>query len=156
MIYVYPFLVWYCLILALNERFCIDEKGICGTLSVHYKLDYVNAGGYISNYYPDFMVKLSDKRIVIVETKGQGDLDVPLEIARLVQWCEDRNRVQTRDNPVTSFTWMKKVLKDTSQLHSGNCWRPSRNTKRKYNKRPHSIAAGCGPSERYQKPIYRK
>ena len=64
-------------------------------LAVHFKLDYVNAVGDISNYYPDFMVKLSDKRIVIVETKGQGDLDVPLKMARLAQWCEDINRVQS-------------------------------------------------------------
>jgi type III restriction enzyme len=64
-------------------------------MAVHFKLDYVNADGDISNYYPDFMVKLSDKRIVIVETKGQGDLDVPLKMARLRQWCEDINRVQT-------------------------------------------------------------
>jgi type III restriction enzyme len=26
---------------------------------------------------------------------GQGDLDVPLKMARLAQWCEDINRVQT-------------------------------------------------------------
>jgi len=64
-------------------------------LAVHFKLDYVDADGDISNYYPDFMVKLSDKRIVIVETKGQEDLDVPLKMARLRQWCEDVNRVQT-------------------------------------------------------------
>jgi type III restriction enzyme len=64
-------------------------------LVVHFKLDYVKADGDISNYYPDFMVKLSDKHIVIVETKGQGDLDVPLKMARLRQWCEDINRVQT-------------------------------------------------------------
>jgi len=63
-------------------------------LAVHFKLDYVNADGDISNYYPDFMVKLSDKRIVIVETKGQEDLDVPLKMVRLRQWCEDLNRVQ--------------------------------------------------------------
>jgi type III restriction enzyme len=63
--------------------------------AVHFKLDYVNTDGDISNYYPDFMVKLSDKRIVIVETKGQEDLDVPLKMARLRQWCEDINRVQT-------------------------------------------------------------
>ena len=50
-------------------------------LAVHFKLDYVNADGDISNYYPDFLVKLSDKRIVIVETKGQEDLDVPLKMA---------------------------------------------------------------------------
>ena len=64
-------------------------------LAVHFKLDYVNADGDISNYYPDFMVKLSNKRIVIVETKGQEDLDVPLKMERLRQWCEDINRVQS-------------------------------------------------------------
>ncbi len=64
-------------------------------LAVHFKLDYVNADGDISNYYPDFLVKLSDKRIFIVETKGQEDLDVPLKMQRLRQWCEDINRVQT-------------------------------------------------------------
>ncbi len=63
--------------------------------AVHFKLDYVNADGNISNYYPDFLVKLSPKRIVIVETKGLEDLDVPLKMQRLRQWCEDVNRVQS-------------------------------------------------------------
>jgi type III restriction enzyme len=76
---------------------CGDEVISYGKnyMAVHFKLDYVNADGDISNYYPDFMVKLSDKRIVIVETKGREDLDVPLKMARLRQWCEDVNRVQT-------------------------------------------------------------
>lgn len=64
-------------------------------MAVHFKLDYVNADGDISNYYPDFLVKLSNKKIVIAETKGQEDLDVPLKMQRLRQWCEDLNRVQT-------------------------------------------------------------
>lgn len=64
-------------------------------LAVHFKLDYVKADGDISNYYPDFLVKVSDKEIFIVETKGQEDLDVPLKMARLRQWCEDINRVQS-------------------------------------------------------------
>ncbi|MDO8578645.1 MAG: type III restriction endonuclease subunit R, partial [Dehalococcoidales bacterium] len=64
-------------------------------LAVHFKLDYVNADGDISNYYPDFFVKLSDKRIFIVETKGREDLDVPLKMQRLQQWCEDINQVQS-------------------------------------------------------------
>jgi len=64
-------------------------------LAVHFKMDYVNANGDISNYYPDFLVKLSAKRIFIVETKGQEDLDVPRKMQRLRQWCEDINRVQT-------------------------------------------------------------
>jgi type III restriction enzyme len=64
-------------------------------LAVHFKLDYVNADGDISNYYPDFIVKLSDNKIVIVETKGQEDFDVPLKMQRLRQWCEDINRVKS-------------------------------------------------------------
>ncbi|MCK1281798.1 DEAD/DEAH box helicase family protein [Bradyrhizobium sp. 61] len=63
--------------------------------AVNFKLDYVNAEGNISNYYPDFLIKLADKRIVIAETKGLEDLDVPLKIERLRQWCEDINRVQS-------------------------------------------------------------
>ncbi len=63
-------------------------------MAVHFKLDYVKADGDISNYYPDFMVKLSDSRVVIVETKGQEDSDVPLKMERLRQWCEDINRAQ--------------------------------------------------------------
>jgi type III restriction enzyme len=64
-------------------------------MAVHFKLDYVNAYGNISNYYPDFVVKLSDGAICIVETKGQADLDVPLKMQRLRQWCDDINQAQT-------------------------------------------------------------
>ncbi|MDP3279860.1 MAG: DEAD/DEAH box helicase family protein [Nitrosomonas sp.] len=63
-------------------------------LAVHFKLDYVNADGDISNYYPDFIVKKTDQEIYIVETKGQADLDVPLKTERLKQWCHDLNRIQ--------------------------------------------------------------
>jgi type III restriction enzyme len=64
-------------------------------LTVHFKLDYVNADGDISNYYPDFLVKLSNKKVVVVETKGREDLDVPLKMKRLCQWCEDINAIQS-------------------------------------------------------------
>jgi len=63
-------------------------------LAVGFKLDYVKANGDISNFFPDFVVKLADKRVIIVETKGREDLDVPLKMARLRQWCEDINQVQ--------------------------------------------------------------
>jgi type III restriction enzyme len=63
-------------------------------LAVGFKLDYVNADGNISNYYPDFWVKVSAKRIFIVETKGQEDLDVPLKMERLRLWCADINKAQ--------------------------------------------------------------
>ena len=48
----------------------------------------VNRDGNISHYYPDFIVKLPKSRIVIVETKGNADLDTPLKMERLRQWCE--------------------------------------------------------------------
>jgi len=63
-------------------------------LAVPFKLDYVKADGELSTYRPDFLVNLSDKRTFIVETKGQEELDLPLKMARLRQWCEDVNRVQ--------------------------------------------------------------
>ncbi|MCP4603315.1 MAG: DEAD/DEAH box helicase family protein [Proteobacteria bacterium] len=64
-------------------------------LAVHFKLDYVNSDGDISNYYPDFLVKLTDGRIVVVETKGREDLDVPLKVQRIRWWCEDINGIQS-------------------------------------------------------------
>ncbi len=63
-------------------------------LAVHFNLDYVKADGDISSYYPDFIVKLPGSRIVMVETKGLEELELPQKMARLSQWCEDINRVQ--------------------------------------------------------------
>lgn len=33
---------------------------------------------------------------MIVETKGREDLDVPLKMERLRQWCEEINRLQEK------------------------------------------------------------
>jgi hypothetical protein len=46
------------------------------------------------NYYPDFIVKTSERQYWIVETKGQQDLDVPLKMERLKQWCHDIKTIQ--------------------------------------------------------------
>ena len=64
-------------------------------LAVNFRLDYVNADGDISNYIPDFIVKSSSGNVFIVETKGHVDLDDPLKLARLSQWCDDINSLQT-------------------------------------------------------------
>lgn len=61
-------------------------------MAVQFKIDYVNADGNISNYFPDFIVKKSEKEIYIIETKGLEDLDVPLKMERLKVWCEDINK----------------------------------------------------------------
>ena len=63
-------------------------------MAVNFRLDYVNANGEISNYYPDFIVRTDERRYYIVETKGKEDLDVPLKMERLEQWCEDINKGQ--------------------------------------------------------------
>jgi type III restriction enzyme len=63
--------------------------------AVNLRIDYVNADGDISNYYPDFIVKVSEKEIYIIETKGLEELDVPLKIERLEQWCNDINHIQS-------------------------------------------------------------
>lgn len=58
---------------------------------VNFKIDYIDATGNIANYIPDFLVKVSDTKTFVVETKGLEDLDDPLKIKRLRQWCIDVN-----------------------------------------------------------------
>jgi type III restriction enzyme len=63
---------------------------------IHFKIDYKNADGTIANYYPDFFVKIDEKTICVVETKGREDMDDPLKIRRLAQWCEDASARQSK------------------------------------------------------------
>jgi len=88
--------------------------------AVQFKIDYRNATGEISNFFPDFIIKKSEKEIYIVETKGREDLDDPLKIKRLAQWCEDINQNQNK----VKFSWLyikedgfkKDKLNNFSQL----------------------------------------
>ena len=70
--------------------------------AVNFKIDYQNSQGDISNYYPDFIVKRTDKEVYIVETKGLEDVDVKLKIARLDQWCRDIDALQSS----VKFDWL--------------------------------------------------
>ncbi len=89
-------------------------------LAVHLKLDYVNESGDISNYYPDFLVKLADKRVVVVEIKGHEDLDVPLERCKLANACGARISTGCRKAcNTTSSMWTRQALSDTSRRRSG-------------------------------------
>lgn len=63
---------------------------------VHFKIGYKNADGNISDYYPDFFVKKSEKEVYIIETKGLEDLDVPPKMLALKQWCVDVNKSQKK------------------------------------------------------------
>ena len=58
---------------------------------IGFKLDYVDKDKNIRHYYPDFLVKKSEDEKYVIETKGREDLNDPLKLARLKQWCEDIN-----------------------------------------------------------------
>ena len=92
-------------------------------LAVNFKLDYVKADGDISNYYPDFVVKLSDASFAVVETKGQEDTDTAPKMERLRQWCEDINRVQPASHwdfvYVDEASFKKYAPKTFAQLLGG-------------------------------------
>ena len=64
-------------------------------LAVGFKLDYVKADGDISNYYPDFIVKVGSGEIWLVETKGREDLNDPGKWDRLQQWCADASKLDS-------------------------------------------------------------
>jgi type III restriction enzyme len=87
---------------------------------VHFKIDYKNADGSISYYYPDFFVKTDNKTIYIIETKGREDLDDLLKIERLGQWCDDANARQKKINYkmlyIKQEEWEKYRPKDFGEL----------------------------------------
>lgn len=57
--------------------------------NIHFFIEYVNASGEISNYYPDFLVRTAPDVVWVVETKGLEDVDVAPKWQRLKQWCKD-------------------------------------------------------------------
>lgn len=70
--------------------------------AVHFKIDYITLDGSPSNYYPDFIIKYKVDEIYITETKGREDIDDPLKIKRLAQWCEDVNKLDGK----TKYKWL--------------------------------------------------
>jgi type III restriction enzyme len=62
--------------------------------AVGFRLDYVKANGDLSNYIPDFIVRATDGKVWLIETKGRQELDLPQKMARLRQWCEDATKAE--------------------------------------------------------------
>ncbi|MBU1894207.1 MAG: DEAD/DEAH box helicase family protein, partial [Candidatus Omnitrophica bacterium] len=79
--------------------------------AVHFRIDYRNADGAISDFYPDFIVKVSEKEAYIVETKGREDLDDVLKIERLRLWCEDVNKTQNKIKYVPLYVKQEEYKK---------------------------------------------
>lgn len=65
-------------------------------LAIGFKLEYQNAKGEISNYFPDFLVKTKSNELWIIETKGLEDVDVAPKRKRLQQWVKDVNSQQSK------------------------------------------------------------
>jgi len=63
------------------------------TRSVHFAIEYVNASGELTNYYPDFVVRTESDLVWVVETKGLEDIDVLPKWHRLVSWCLDATQL---------------------------------------------------------------
>jgi type III restriction enzyme len=57
--------------------------------AIGFKFDYVKADGDLSTYTPDFIVRTTDGKVWIIETKGREELDLPQKMERLKQWCAD-------------------------------------------------------------------
>ncbi len=87
---------------------------------IHFKIDYKNSDGSIAYYYPDFFVKKDNKTVYIIETKGREDLDDPIKIKRLAQWCNDangrQNKIQYEMLYVKEDEWGKYKPKDFTEL----------------------------------------
>ena len=67
------------------------------TMNTRFALEYISATGALRYYYPDFVMRLRDDSCLVVETKGQEDLDVALKDRRARRWCEDAARLSGRD-----------------------------------------------------------
>lgn len=93
------------------------------TQGVHFFIEYVNHNGDIRHYYPDFVVKVQQDDVYVVETKGLQDLDVLPKWLRLVQWCEDASQADSMGRnfyPVflsgADFDELEKSAKSMSQI----------------------------------------
>ena len=76
-------------------------------MAVGFRVDYVKADGDLSTYTPDFVVRTTDGRVWIIETKGREELDIPQKMARLKQWCADATAAsQEQDGTPYGFVYV--------------------------------------------------
>jgi type III restriction enzyme len=64
----------------------------------------------LSTYTPDFIVRTTDGKVWIVETKGREEIDLPQKMARLRQWCEDATEAAQDDGgPSYHFVYVDQA-----------------------------------------------
>ena len=57
--------------------------------AVGFRLEYLSDRGGIRHYYPDFVVRLTDGDMMVIETKGLETVEVARKDDRVAQWCRD-------------------------------------------------------------------
>ena len=66
-------------------------------MNSRFALEYISSTGALRYYYPDFVVRLIDDTCLVIETKGQEDLEVRLKDQRARRWCRDAAELSGRD-----------------------------------------------------------
>ena len=65
--------------------------------AVGFRLEYLSERGGIRHYYPDFVVRLSNGEMMVIETKGLETVEVARKDDRVAQWCRDVSVLTGRD-----------------------------------------------------------
>ena len=77
-----------------------------------FSIQYTDKRANIRHYFPDFILKLSDKEFCIIETKGREDVEVALKDQAAQNWCKNATKL-------TKFNWQYLKVKqhDFEKLH---------------------------------------
>lgn len=65
--------------------------------AVGFRLEYLSERGGIRHYYPDFVVRLNNGEMMVIETKGLETVEVARKDDRVAQWCRDVSVLSGRD-----------------------------------------------------------
>jgi len=96
------------------ERFIKVKENVHTFVTIHY----LRSDGMISQYYPDFIVKIG-KEIYLVETKAQKDMnnqDVIAKKLSAVEWCRKINELD-EDSRMGSIWYYSLVSDNMFYLH---------------------------------------
>jgi type III restriction enzyme len=58
------------------------------------RVDYLQAGGRLAFYTPDFFIRTKNGNHYLVETKGREDRDVPRKARAAIAWCQGASTVE--------------------------------------------------------------
>lgn len=59
------------------------------------RIDYLQAGGRLAFYTPDFFVRTGEGNYLLIETKGREDRDVPRKARAAIAWCKAASSAQS-------------------------------------------------------------